>query len=364
MTAPVIYIGGDFTVIGTALANRVAKWDGTSWTALGTGLNSTVNALAVWGGEIYAGGGFTYSGGTKISRIAKWDGTSWSAVGSGVNNSVQTLAVFGTDLYVGGSFAYATNTGPNAVRVNYIARWNGTSWSTLGSGANSSITSLAVPGANLYAGGGFTYATNAGPVAVALNYMGKWDGSAWSALGTGVNNWVYALTVSGGELYAGGAFTHATNTGPGAVRVNYIAKWSGTSWSALGGGLDSTVFALTASSADLYAEATSRSPRTPARARSAPITLPSGTGHPGRPWGAELAAMSPRWHFWAQTYSWGDLFSEQQRGQVCCQMGRHLLAGSGFIIQPACARGGRFGHGRVRRRMVHDGGRQQRKLCR
>ena len=124
---------------------------------------------------------------------------------------------------MGGSFAYATNTGPNAVRVNYIARWNGTSWSTLGSGANSSITSLAVLGANLYAGGGFTYATNAGPVAVALYYMGKWDGSSWSALGTGVNNWVYALTVCGGELYAGGAFTHATNTGPSSVRFDLLS---------------------------------------------------------------------------------------------------------------------------------------------
>ena len=40
-----LYVGGDFTTAGDVVANRIAKWDGLSWSALGTGLNSTVNAI-------------------------------------------------------------------------------------------------------------------------------------------------------------------------------------------------------------------------------------------------------------------------------------------------------------------------------
>ena len=44
---------------------------------------------------------------------------------------------------------------------------------------------------------------------------------------------VYALAVSGSDLYAGGYFTTA-----GGSAANDIAKWNGSSWSALGSGMD------------------------------------------------------------------------------------------------------------------------------
>ena len=40
-------------------------------------------------------------------------------------------------------------------------------------------------------------------------YIAKWNGTAWSALGTGVNGFVYALAVAGTDVYAGGFFTTA-----------------------------------------------------------------------------------------------------------------------------------------------------------
>ena len=52
-----LYAGGDFTTAGGVSANCVAKWDGSAWRALGSGLNSVVRALAVDGsGNLYAGG--------------------------------------------------------------------------------------------------------------------------------------------------------------------------------------------------------------------------------------------------------------------------------------------------------------------
>src|SRR6185436_14123382 len=90
---------------------------------------SFVNSLAVSGSDLYAGGIFTMAGGTAATNIAKWNGSSWSALGSGLNGHVYALAVLGGELYVGGYFTMA---GGSA--ANYIAKWNGSTWSALGSG--------------------------------------------------------------------------------------------------------------------------------------------------------------------------------------------------------------------------------------
>src|SRR6266403_5079889 len=79
-------------------------------------------------------------------------------------------------------------------------------WTTVGSGMSNGVLALAVSGGDLYAGGAFT---NAG--GVAANYIAKWDGSSWSALGSGMNGVVRALAVSGSNLYAGGDFTMASD---------------------------------------------------------------------------------------------------------------------------------------------------------
>jgi hypothetical protein len=62
----------------------VARWDGSNWAALGSGLNDRVWDLVVdSSGFVYAGGGFTDAGGFPANRIARWNGTSWESLGSG-----------------------------------------------------------------------------------------------------------------------------------------------------------------------------------------------------------------------------------------------------------------------------------------
>src|SRR5437016_5069875 len=70
-------------------------------------MNGEVDALAVLGSDLYAGGEFTTAGGSAANRIAKWDGSSWSALGSGMNGTVVALALSGSDLYAGGGFTTA-----------------------------------------------------------------------------------------------------------------------------------------------------------------------------------------------------------------------------------------------------------------
>ncbi|MGO8927466.1 MAG: hypothetical protein ACLQU3_11320 [Limisphaerales bacterium] len=246
-----LYIGGEFTVVGNTLANYIAEWNGSSWSALGSGMGGNspvVLALAVSGSTLYAGGNFMTAGGNVALRIAQWNGSTWSALGLGINGEVFALAVSGSTLYAGGNF---TTAGGNA--VNHIAQWNGSSWSALGSGmggGNGYVRALAVSGSTLYAGGEFT--TAGGNLAY---YIARWNGSSWSALGSGMGNFVSALAVSGSTLYAGGYFGTA-----GGVAANYIAQWNGSSWSALGSGIsgagsDGGIFvnALAVSGSTLYA---------------------------------------------------------------------------------------------------------------
>src|SRR4030095_14335340 len=100
-------------------ANRIAKWDGSSWSPLGSGLDSGVSALAVYddggGPALYAGGFFQTAGGGPAHFLAKWGATRGSALEREVTGSIRALAVFddggGPALYAGGQFWTAGGVG-------------------------------------------------------------------------------------------------------------------------------------------------------------------------------------------------------------------------------------------------------------
>jgi hypothetical protein len=245
-----VYMAGDFTQVGGTATSFLTKWNGTAWSSLGSatvsnGLNRQINALAVAAnGDVYVGGYFTQAGGAPANYIAKWNGSAWSSLGTGpangLNGEVFALVVGSNgDVYAGGNFSQA-----GGLPANYIARWNGSAWSSMGTGpangVNSFVRALAVAGnGDLYAGGNFSQAGG-----VTANNVAKWNGTTWSSLGTGgangVDVGVIALAVSGNsEVYVGGYFTRA-----GSIAASYIAKWNGTTWSNLDSGLNSNVLGL------------------------------------------------------------------------------------------------------------------------
>jgi hypothetical protein len=224
-----LYAAGTFTIAGGAPVGRIAKWNGSQWTALGNpaGTNGNVDALCVFddgtGPALYAGGEFTMIGGVAASHIARWKNLAWSTLvdaGEGLPGAVLSLAAF-DGLYAAGNFQIA-----GGDQVNHIARWDGASWSPVGSGIDDyRIYTMVVfddgAGPSLFAGGMFA------------SGIARWDGSSWSGLGTGLNGAVYALAAhndgSGLALYAGGSFSAA-----GGVPAQRVARWNGTTWSALG----------------------------------------------------------------------------------------------------------------------------------
>ncbi len=241
-SGPALIVAGSFIEAGGVSARRIAKWDGSEWSPLGTGVFGQLNALVVFddgnGPALYLGGSFTGAGGVSANSIAKWDGAVWAPVGSGTTGTIRSLEVWddggGDALFAGGDFAMI---GGSA--ANNIAKWDGAQWTALGAGVSGlgsgEVYSLHGfddgGGQALYAGGLFDTAG-----ASAANSIGRWDGSNWSALGSGVSGIVRSMQDfddgSGLTLFVGGTFTSA-----GGVPANHLAKWSGSTWSSFGSGI-------------------------------------------------------------------------------------------------------------------------------
>jgi hypothetical protein len=114
--------GGTFTAADGAPANRVARWNGSAWSALGSGVDDEVHALMrlAPSGDIIAAGKFLNAGGAPASRIARWNGSAWSTLGSGLDGPAYALAQLANgDIVVAGAFTTA-----GGVSCNRIARWN------------------------------------------------------------------------------------------------------------------------------------------------------------------------------------------------------------------------------------------------
>ncbi|HEX6813495.1 MAG TPA: hypothetical protein VF384_17885 [Planctomycetota bacterium] len=269
-----LVVGGAFLNIGGIAANRIARWNGSAWSPLGSGISSFVNSLVgLSNGDLIAGGSFNTAGGVPAIGIARWNGSSWSPLGSGITYSVGALAVlangdvvacgtgfgsvFSVDRWdgntwqqLGGGTGYAWSlavapnddvfvagafSSINGTPVNNIARWNGASWSPLGGGSNNFLTTMtAMPNGDVIAAGGFIIG------GFSVDHVARWNGITWSPLGTGVAHTVRALLpLPDGDVLAAGGFLIA-----GSGNANRIARFNGTSWSPLGQGCDGVVNGL------------------------------------------------------------------------------------------------------------------------
>lgn len=98
------------------------------------------------------------------------------------------------------------------------------------------IYALVVSGSDIYVAGSFTSIGG-----IAASHVARWDGKVWNRLGDSATNGVegnaYALAVSGDTVYVGGEFGNAG--GAPASRVARFLKSSGR-WSALAEGVSGT----------------------------------------------------------------------------------------------------------------------------
>jgi hypothetical protein len=204
--------GGDFSRIGNLPASNIARFDGSAWNAMGSGVNGTVySSLTLPDGSVIVGGTFSTAGEVSASKIARWDGTAWHALGSGIagQNIGNVSAVYALalaqngDIIAGGYFEEA-----GGLPVNNVARWNGATWSPVGSGLAGVVYDLHVrPSGEIVAGGSMSQTGSGLFVNSIAGYNG---GTSWYGFWLGMNGSVLALaTLADGSLLASGDFLTA-----------------------------------------------------------------------------------------------------------------------------------------------------------
>ena len=261
---PTVCAGGGFTSVGGTARSRLAAIlaDGTLSTTWNPGANDTVYALAVSGSTVYVGGDFTSLGcspGCSFSTTIRnhlaaigTDGTlsDWNP---SADNTVYALAVSGSTVYAGGAFVMI---GPTIRRYVAAISTDGTlaAWDPYASG---SVNALAVSGSTVYLGGAFTTIGSGAtpPTRNRLAAIGT-DGAlaTWDPNASGT---VRALAVSGSTVYVGGAFNGASSIN-GTLTRNRLAAvdattGTATAWNPDAASAGSFVYALTVSGSTVYA---------------------------------------------------------------------------------------------------------------
>ena len=254
-----IVVGGDFTQFSGSAVSYLIRLnaDGTKDTSFTATVNGYVNSIVVQlDNKIVIGGGFTQLNGSAVKYIARLnsDGTPDTAftasVGSGFNFDVNALALQSDGkILAGGAFTQFQGGGPA-----YVARLNadGTKDSTfagnVGSGLNLDVYSIALQSTGkIVIGGAFTQLGSASAkYLVRLNTDGTNDAAFTSALGTGLDSTVYALDAqSNDKVVVGGVFTTLAGTGAGyAARLNSDGSPDTAFLSTIGAGFNSDVYSV------------------------------------------------------------------------------------------------------------------------
>ncbi len=237
LSGSTIYAGGEFTKLGGVAHERigavcviaecevgVAAGKATAWSPKA---NGKVEALAISGSTVYAGGAFTEAGGfprehlAAICATAKCEGivaagkaTAWNPKANGI---VEALAISGSTVYAGGAFTeigveareHLAAVCATANCEGIVAAGKATPWNPK---ANGIVEALAISGSTVYAGGAFTEIgaetrEHLAAICATANCEGIVAAGKATAWNPNPNGSIVALTISGGTLYGGGAFT-------------------------------------------------------------------------------------------------------------------------------------------------------------
>ncbi len=185
-----------------------------------------------------------FQGQLYVSRspyLFRWNGASWDTAA----NAVAIYSLFNDGdsvLYITGDFNSV-----NSIPASKIARFDGITWSAI----DTTIWSGGVGCAfryqgQMYFGGVFDNAS--------LNIwrIARWDGTNWYSVGGGLTGsvaWVGCFEEYNGYLYVGG-YMELAQGHPG----NFIARWDGNTWTQVGGGMfGGQVFNMQVFNGDLWA---------------------------------------------------------------------------------------------------------------
>lgn len=163
---PALYVGGSFTLAGGVTGTRgIAKWDspsksgGGEWSPVRVGepiTSGSVRSMVLHddgtGPALFIGGDFYIVRTSDFFRgLVKWDGLEWQSVkesGSSNQRATDVTALASYDDGLGnGPALYVANRSLVSLypfeHRDYVMRWNGEYWSSLGSSVNDHVHALA-----------------------------------------------------------------------------------------------------------------------------------------------------------------------------------------------------------------------------
>jgi hypothetical protein len=223
-----IYAGGAFAAPGGGTFNKMGVWNGSSWSDIGpvgTGFSDTVYALKFDGyGNLYVGGAFAnlVNAGTVVCNgIAKHNGTSFSAMASGISGTTPIVYA----IYTRGSrYVYAG--GSNAAGAVF-QRYDGSAaaWTDYAATGFTRIYAIARAPKGYYLGGYITHSGSNYQVIQLWNgvtYKTIFSGAIWGAgyEASTVGQVKHITPLKDGSFVIGGSFsTFAGITIPGDVAL-------------------------------------------------------------------------------------------------------------------------------------------------
>lgn len=211
-----LYFGGSFEIANDALASRVATFRDGKMQSVGTGWTGRALASAVDAqGRLLVGGDLAPANGTNA--VYRWNGASWEQLGAGFPR-IRKVVALAADAH--DSVYAALGAGPA------VSRFKSGSWQTIGFADIGEVRALlTLPGGDLVAAGSFTKMNG-----VPAKSIARWDGSQWTQVGEGLAGITSALLMlPNGEVIAGGReYSQATDAFDGGV-----ARWDGHAWTGI-----------------------------------------------------------------------------------------------------------------------------------
>lgn len=234
-----VVVGHDTTVGPAANVTGFSMWDGQSWSAMDPAVTLVGKALvALPNGDLIGASQFTIGGSTY--GVARWTGSTWEPLGSTMFPGALGVDGGGNLLGAGG---FTPPAGPAGI---YVARWNGSLWAQLGGAFSGALDAtatqvlrlLTLADGSIIAVGNFTDVGGA-----AARGLARFNGTTWESLGLNPLASVTDVVIgSDGAVVVSGKFGTIPD-------LRSVQRFDGVSWVDLGTNPPSNVTRLFTSSA-------------------------------------------------------------------------------------------------------------------
>ena len=296
-----VFAAGDPLVLNGSEFEKLIQWDGVAWAALPSVWSDipTISNMQFSDGELYVFHGADSIGGVPASAVARWNGSTWSALpfDPKFDDFSPGLLLDGSDIYVGASLLNANTTDGNIdtelALSNRIARFDASEsvWLPMGFGSGLSPNGvveqvLDVEGETWIIGQftavglkrsderlarwtGQEWLPSPGQESVCdspffaglakradgmifarlecfqdaidgtqRNGAAMFDSENWLPLADGLSSSARDLAVdeSNGDVYYAGSFSESGGQMP--VTLNGVGRWNGTNWTSVGDGAE------------------------------------------------------------------------------------------------------------------------------